>query len=150
MADLKKPGLRPAQVCKALLAALEAAEGRRRSRKRDQTPDAIGIDIKRELLERAVGEDPEPEAFEGWLLACGQIYAPQGGATAMARSIFDEWKLAHSMPEFKTWLEEGAPSDDAKVGPALRPNDHVQDAGLTETAPSLPSVARSGKESRQS
>lgn len=119
MADLKNPGLRPAHVCKALLAALEAADGRRRSRKRDQTPDAIGINMKRELLERAVREDPEPEAFEGWLLASIEIYAPQGGVTAMARSIFDEWELAHSMPEFKAWLEEGAPSEDANAGPSV-------------------------------
>ena len=63
--------VRPAEVCAALLAALEAAEGRRRSRKRDQTPDAIGLAIKRELLERVVQEDPDPEAFEEWLLHCG-------------------------------------------------------------------------------
>ena len=37
--------LRPRQVCAALLSALQAAEGRRRSRKRDQTPDAIGLSI---------------------------------------------------------------------------------------------------------
>ena len=63
--------VRPAEVCAALLAALEAAEGRRRSRKRDQTPDGIGLAIKRELLQRAVQEDPNPEAFEEWLLQCG-------------------------------------------------------------------------------
>ena len=44
-----KPGQfsRPAEVCKALLAALDAADGRRRKRKRDQTPDGIGLAIKR-------------------------------------------------------------------------------------------------------
>jgi hypothetical protein len=31
----------------------------------------------------------------------------------MARAIYDEWRLAHSMNEFKTWLDQGAPSDDA-------------------------------------
>ena len=51
-----------------MLAALEASEGRRRSRKRDQTPDGIGLTFKRELLEQAVSDDPEPEAFEEWLL----------------------------------------------------------------------------------
>ena len=60
--------LRPVAVCKALLTALEASEGRRRSRKRDQTPDGIGLTFKRELLEQAVSDDPEPEAFEQWLL----------------------------------------------------------------------------------
>jgi hypothetical protein len=52
--------LRPAEVCRALLAALDASEGRRRRRKRDTTPDAIGLAIKRCLLEQAVREDPAP------------------------------------------------------------------------------------------
>ena len=49
--------LRPADVARALLAALEASEGRRRKRKRNQTADAFGLSVKRELLERiaAVG-----------------------------------------------------------------------------------------------
>jgi hypothetical protein len=108
--------VRPAEVCRALLAALEAAEGRRRSRKRDQTPDAIGLSIKRELLARAVQEDPDPEAFEGWLLQCGLKCGPEsaGATMAMARAIFEEWRLTHSMNNFKSWLEQGAPSDDAK------------------------------------
>ena len=101
--------LRPAQVCGALLAALEAAEGRRRSRKRDQTPDGIGLTIKRELLHRAVQENPNPEAFEEWLLHTALACAPQssGAVTAMARAIYDEWKLAHSMNEFKMCLNQG-------------------------------------------
>jgi hypothetical protein len=65
--DSSRP-FRPAEICKALLAALEAADGRRRKRKRDQTPDAIGLSIKRTLLVRAVEDDPNPEAFEEWLL----------------------------------------------------------------------------------
>jgi hypothetical protein len=107
--------VRPAEVCKALLNALEAAEGRRRSRKRDQTPDAIGLGVKRELLKRAVEEDPSPEAFEGWLLNYPLTsVAPElsGPASAMARAVYDEWRLAQSMSEFRDWLDQGAPSDD--------------------------------------
>jgi hypothetical protein len=107
---------RPAEVCAALLAALEAAEGRRRSRKRDQTPDAIGLMIKRELLGHAVEEDPAPDAFEEWLLSyslnCSGT-ASVGAIAAMARAVLEEWRLVHRMGEFKTWLERGAPSDDA-------------------------------------
>lgn len=33
----------PARVCTALLATLDASEGRSRARKRDQTPDSIGL-----------------------------------------------------------------------------------------------------------
>ena len=106
---------RPAELCNALLAALEASEGRRRSRKRDQTPDAIGLRVKRELLERAVEEDPSPEALEEWLLHYPLTrVAPElsGAAAAMARAIFEEWRLAHSLGGFKEWLDRGAPSDD--------------------------------------
>jgi hypothetical protein len=35
-----------------------------RRRKRDTTADAIGLTIKRRLLEQAVRQDPEPEIFE--------------------------------------------------------------------------------------
>ncbi|HEY2986325.1 MAG TPA: hypothetical protein VGL11_01270 [Candidatus Binatia bacterium] len=107
--------VRPRDICKALLAALDAAEGRRKRRKRDQTPDAIGLGIKRELLERAVEADPPPETFEQWLLDYPMTYsAPElAGATgAMARAVFDEWRLAHSLDDFKKWLDQGAPSED--------------------------------------
>lgn len=128
-ADDLKP-VRPAEVCGALLGALEAAEGRRRSRKRDQTPDAIGLAIKRELLQRAVQEDPNPEVFEEWLLQCGLACAPESaGATfAMARAIFEEWRLTHSMNEFKTWLEQGAPSDDAIESSSSRPRNQQHES----------------------
>jgi hypothetical protein len=108
--------LRPAAVCKALLAALEASEGRRRKRKRDQTPDAFGLAIKRDLLQRAVEDNPESETFEKWLLDYPLTRdAPElvGPAFAMARAVFEEWRLAHSLGEFRLWLEQGSPSDDA-------------------------------------
>src|SRR5215468_6391093 len=109
--------LRPADVCKALLAALDAADGRRRKRKRDQTPDSIGLSIKRELLENAVRDDPSPEAFDEWLLNYPMTHAEpesSGAISAMARAVLEEWRLAHSLEDFRVWLERGAPSDDAK------------------------------------
>lgn len=111
--------IRPAQVCRALLAALEASEGRRRQRKRDQTPDAFGLSIKRDLLQRAVAEDPAPDAFEAWLLQYPlQCRSRElaGPAAAMARAVFEEWRLAHRLGEFRAWLEQGAPSEDAHDG----------------------------------
>lgn len=110
--------VRPAHVCRALLAALEAAEGRRKSRKRDQTPDTIGLNAKRALLERAVRDDPEPDAFEQWLLCYVQAQSglqPCGTTTAMARAVLEEWRLAHSSREFAQWLRQGAPSEDAEI-----------------------------------
>jgi len=119
--------LRPADVCRALLGALEAAEGRRRRRKRDQTPDAIGLAIKRSLLMRAVQDDPGAEAFEEWLLnypaKCG---GPElsGAVSAMARNVLEEWRLAHSMGAFRLWLEQGAPSDDSEHDKGKEPVSH--------------------------
>jgi hypothetical protein len=106
---------RPAQLCRELLAALDVAEGRRRRRKRDTTPDAIGIGIKRELLEAALREDPDPDAFEGWLLerclgAAGTHST--GGVRAMALEVLHEWQLARSLGAFDQWLAGGAPSED--------------------------------------
>jgi hypothetical protein len=122
--------IRPAQVCKTLLAALEGAEGQRRKRKRDQTPDAIGLAVKRALLERVVQDDPEPEAFEKWLLnyplTCG---APEftGSASAMARAVFEEWCLAHSLGDFKAWLDHGAPSEDVGDRNEKRSHSNVRE-----------------------
>jgi hypothetical protein len=109
--------IRPAAICGALLAALEASEGRRRRRKRDTTPDAIGLSIKRRLLERGAQEDPEPERFEQWLLnralAIDADLASSGAARAMARNIFEEWQMFHRLDNFRDWLDAGAPSEDA-------------------------------------
>ena len=120
--------LRPAEVCKSLLSALEASEGRRRRRKRDQTPDSIGLTFKRQLLEHAVRDDPEPEAFEEWLLDYSASHDSAGGIFAMARAVFEEWRLAHSMNEFKSWLERGAPSDDATDESSFRPTDQQRES----------------------
>jgi len=119
---------RPAAICRELLAALEASEGRRRRRKRDTTPDAIGLGIKRSLLERAVDEDPDPAGFEGWLLEhCLSAGGETGATRAMALDVLAEWRLAASVPEFGAWLDHGAPSDDAG-GPDIAPHT-PQDSG---------------------
>lgn len=105
---------RPGDVCRDLLAALEASEGRRQRRKRDTTPDAIGLAMKRELLECAIAADPEPQDFEAWLLEQCQAAGPaEGSLRAMALTIFEEWRLAHDAQAFREWLARGAPSDDA-------------------------------------
>jgi hypothetical protein len=109
MIDDAASSFRPADVCRALLAALEASEGRRRKRKRDQTPDAFGLSIKRALLRRVVEDDPRPETFEEWLLHYPlTCTSPEfaGPAFAMARAVFEEWRLAHSLGEFRDWLEK--------------------------------------------
>jgi hypothetical protein len=110
--------LRPAQVCAELINALEASEGRRKRRARDTTPDAIGMRIKRELLEATVRDDPDPADFEVWLAErCLEAGLADGPVRAMARSIWDEWRLAESASEFRHWLASGAPSDDREGTP---------------------------------
>jgi hypothetical protein len=102
--------LRPAELCRGLLRALDGAEGRRRRRQRDTTADALGLAIKRELLEQAVADDPEPEAFEAWLLehcAAAADTVSTGAVRAMALEVFDEWRLVAVAPSFGDWIARG-------------------------------------------
>jgi hypothetical protein len=121
--------VRPAEICRHLLAALDASEGRRRGRKRDTTADAIGMAIKRRLLEETVQDDPDPDAFEGWLQqrclsadhagrgdGTSRPPASSGSVRAMALDVLAEWRLAQASGEFRSWLDRGACSDDAKTG----------------------------------
>jgi hypothetical protein len=106
--------IRPAELCRELIATIEASEGRRRRRKRNTTPDAIGLAMKRELLDDAVAANPAPDEFEEWLfqklVSAGD---GNGGLRAIALSVLEEWRLASEAEEFRHWLANGAPSDDA-------------------------------------
>jgi hypothetical protein len=108
---------RPALVCQQLLQATDAAEGRRKRRKRNTTPDSLGMEVKRELLEAVVAEDPDPDLFEAWLFARVQASGALAGATrAMALQVWDEWQFALASAGFRAWLASGAPSDDDEGG----------------------------------
>src|SRR5438105_15814771 len=105
--------LTPAELCRGLLGALEGSEGRRKRRARNTTADAIGLEIKRTLLEAVVREAPATEDFEHWLMARCLAEGPSDGPLrAMALSIWDEWRFAAATVGFRTWLANGAPSDD--------------------------------------
>lgn len=104
--------LTPGQFCRYLLDALAAAEGRQRRRKRDQTPDAIGLGLQRELLERGAAEDPEPEQFEEWLLRQSLVATASGPVRALCLQILDEYRVALRDPRLADWLAAGAPSAD--------------------------------------
>ena len=114
--------LRPADTCRALLAALDASEGRRGRRKRDTRPDAIGMSLKRRLLEQAILADREPDSFEAWLLerCLSSETASMGAMRAMAKEVLSEWRLATASVQFRDWLTAGAPSEDRTPDDALR------------------------------
>lgn len=117
---MRDAGPRPSDVCRQLLQAMDASEGRRKRRKRDTTPDALGMAVKRELMEAAVAADPDPDHFEDWLFA--QVLSAGGltGATrAMAQQLRDEWHFALASSGFRDWLAAGAPSEDTQPGPDL-------------------------------
>ena len=106
---------RPAEICRDLLRAMDASEGRRKRRKRDTTPDALGMEVMRDLLAAAIAADPDSDAFEDWLFARVQEAGALSGATrAMALQIRDEWAFALASGGFRDWLAAGAPSDDAR------------------------------------
>jgi hypothetical protein len=70
--------------------------------------------IKRAILEETVRCDPDPEAYEGWLLQrCLIPDEPSGPMRAMALEVLSDWRLAQTSHVFRSWLEQGAPSDDA-------------------------------------
>lgn len=117
--------LRPGEICRRLLLALRASEGRRRRRARDTRADAIGLSIKRRLLEDAVREDPEPAQFEVWLAERAlswketvdtpelRGFESSGAVRAMAMEVLAEWRQALASPSFREWLWQDAPSADA-------------------------------------
>ncbi len=115
--------LRPGEFAGLMLKALEASEGRARRRKRDQRPDTIGLDLRRELLARTADDDPNPDDYEGWLLERTFEAPASGPVRAMCAQILEEYRQAQRDASFAAWLREGAPSADADAG---SPQDGVR------------------------
>jgi hypothetical protein len=105
---------RPAVICQQLLQSMDASEGRRKRRKRNTTPDALGMEVKRALLEAVIAADPAPDQFDAWLFAQVQDASFSGATRAMAMQIRDEWEFAISSGRFREWLASGAPSEDGR------------------------------------
>lgn len=109
--------LTPAELCRGLLGALEASEGRRKRRARNTTADSIGLEIQRSLLQAVVGDEPAPEDFEAWLLdRCAAEGVGDGATRAMALAVWDQWLLAQHAPDVQAWIAAGARSDDRESG----------------------------------
>ncbi len=110
--------LTPAEFSQQALQAMEASEGRSKKRHRDQTPDRLGMELKRDLLRRVTAEQPTGEDFEAWLLRQVWTASAGGPVRAMAAEILDEYRFACLDPGFQAWLAQGAPSADAEAGEA--------------------------------
>lgn len=111
--------LTPAELCRGLLGALDASEGRRKRRVRNTDADSIGLAIQRKLLETAVRNDPAPDEFEAWLLnRCYEEGVADGAVRAMALFIWDQWQLAQRAPDVQAWIVAGGQSDDRESGTA--------------------------------
>lgn len=109
--------LTPADLCRGLLGALEASEGRRKRRARNTSADSIGLAIQQRLLEAAVRENPSPDEFEGWLMErCTTDGPADGPRRAMALMIWDQWQLAQRAPDVEAWIAAGSRSDDRDSG----------------------------------
>jgi hypothetical protein len=101
---------RPAAYCQQALEAIRVSEERRKRRKRDTGPDLAGMSIKRDLLEKAIEADPEPDEFEGWLLQQVIQSRASGPIRAMAIEIHADYENARAVQSFSGWLADGAPT----------------------------------------
>lgn len=109
--------LAPVEFARHALEAIDASDGRRKRRKRDTTPDRIGLELKRGLLSGIAQDGPAAEDLEAWLLEATWRADDSGATRAMCGEILDEYRSALASPTFREWLEQGAPSDDRDGAP---------------------------------
>ena len=106
------PPVRPAQVCEWLLTSVEVAEGRRKRRPRNTTPDNIGLNLKLEVLQACIAADPEPDQFEGWLAdAAVRSDQASGPLRAVCADVLFEWQTVLTNPDYRDWLLAGPEAD---------------------------------------
>jgi hypothetical protein len=84
------------------LLLLSSGEFLPRQRLRNQTPDIIGLELKRRLLQSVAEVDPEPGDLETTLARLIEQLGPATGpARALAVSFRDEWR---ALPANPTWI----------------------------------------------
>ncbi len=106
-------GVRPAQVCEWLLTSIDVAEGRRKRRARNTTPDNIGLNLKLDLLQKCIAADPDPDGFQAWLLqAALKPDQASGPVRAVCADILFEWQSALQDPFYRDWLLAGAAEEE--------------------------------------
>jgi hypothetical protein len=85
------------------LLLLNSGELLPRQRLRNQTPDMIGLELKRRLLQAIADRDPEPAKLDE-TLACliDELGPPTGPVRALALSFREEWQALPANPQ---WIE---------------------------------------------
>jgi hypothetical protein len=84
------------------LLVLSSGELSGRQRLRSQTPDQVGLALKRQLLERLASLDPEPGELEATLARLiDDLGPPSGPIRALALSFRDEWQ---ALPANSEWV----------------------------------------------
>ncbi len=96
------PTVRPRDLALLLLASGDLLP---RQRARNQEPDLAGLALKRRLLDRLVGLDPEPEELEATLWRIVDDMGPPTGPTrAVAVHFREEWLAACASDELVSHL----------------------------------------------
>jgi hypothetical protein len=105
------------------LLLLSSEELRPRRRKRSQSADVAGMDLKRRLLERIVALDPEPAALEASLARMVEEFGPPTGPfRTLAIGFRDDWLALAFNPHWIEQLrEEAARQGESGGGQPIHP-----------------------------
>jgi hypothetical protein len=114
------PSMRPRDLALLLLSSEEL---RPRRRKRSQSPDVAGMDLKRRLLQRIAAVDPEPAALEASLTRMvEELGPPTGPFRTLAIGFRDDWLALAFNPHWIEQLrEEAARQGESGGGESIHP-----------------------------
>src|SRR3954471_13335838 len=102
-----------------------------RARARDQQADRAGGALRREVLDRLIRVDPEPEALDGALAAIvDELGEPTGPTRGICSMILQEWAESRLVPGYWGWLISEAVSqgEGDRRGPRRRRPDGPESA----------------------
>jgi hypothetical protein len=109
--------LRPGDFARIVLAG---AGGPPRARARDQQADLAGEAMRREVLNRLIVMDPDPEQLEGALASIiADLGEPAGPTRGVCTAIRQEWEMARISQEYWDFLVGQAVTRDDS-GPGRR------------------------------
>jgi hypothetical protein len=98
--------LRPSDLAQLLLSGGDLLP---RQRARDQAADLVGMELKRDVLQRLAALDPEPDALDVTLhQIIEDIGPPHGPTRGICLNIRYDWEAAAASPEFVAWLLDEA------------------------------------------